>query len=139
MIWSSCYLCRVGAVCCSDCCRNLSAPYQPCDKSSVESTREQVNKKGETRAFNPKWYDEFKWIHLCTARKRVFCFYCVQCHQKGVLNFTRKYDSAFILDGFHNWKKGRERLQRHERSECHKEAVLKLNSMKGPGTTKLRS
>ena len=64
--------------------------------------------------------------------KLVFCSYCVQCHKRGVLNFTRKYDNAFILDGFHNWKKGRERLQRHERSECHKEAILKLNSMKGP-------
>ena len=49
-----------------------------------------------------------------------------------MLNFTRKYDSAFILDVFHNWKKRCERLQRHEHSECHKEAVIKLNNMKGP-------
>ena len=37
-------------MCSSDCCRNLSTPYQPCDKTSIESTREQVNKKGERRA-----------------------------------------------------------------------------------------
>ena len=45
---------------------------------------------------------------------------------------SKKYDSAFIKEGFCNWKKARERFERHEKSESHKEAVLKLKSMQAP-------
>ena len=44
---------------------------------------------------------------------------------------TKKYEDAFVT-GFSNWKKAKERFQRHEVSECHKEAQLKLESMRGP-------
>ena len=66
------------------------------------------------------------------TRKRVFCFHCLDCYLKGALNFTKKYDSAFIKEGFCNWKKARERFERHEKSESHKEAMLKLKSMRAP-------
>ena len=54
----------------------------------------------------------------------------MDCYLKGALNFTKKYDSAlnFIKEGFCNWKKARELFERHEKSESHKEAVLKLKS-----------
>ena len=45
----------------------------------------------------------------------------------------------FILHGFQNWKKGRERLECHEKSECHTEAVLKLKGMQGPSPIALLS
>ena len=66
------------------------------------------------------------------TRKRVFCFRCLECYLKGALNFTKKYDSAFIKEGFCNWMKARERFERHEKSESHKEAMLKLKSMRAP-------
>ena len=49
-----------------------------------------------------------------------------------MLNFTKKYESAFILDGFHNGMKGSQRIECHEKSECHREAILKLKSMQDP-------
>ena len=45
---------------------------------------------------------------------------------------TKKYDDAFILIGFDNWKKAKERFERHQVSECHREAQLKLKSMQAP-------
>ena len=45
---------------------------------------------------------------------------------------TRKYEDAFVLNGFDNWKKGRERFERHQVSDCHREAQLKLKSMQAP-------
>ena len=36
-----------------------------------------------------------------------------------------------MQDGFQNWKKGRERLERHEKSECHRDVLYKLNKMQG--------
>ena len=119
----------VPALCTAECCRTLVTPYQPCDKAVIESTRQQVGKKSETRT---GWYKDFKWLHVCVTQKKVFCFYCLDCYQKGALNFTKKYDTAFILGGFCNWKKARERFERHEKSESHREAVVKLRSMQGP-------
>ena len=67
------------------------------------------------------------------TRRRIFCHNCLDCYLKGALNFTgKKYDSAFVLDGFCNWKKATERLERHSKSECHKEAVLKLKGIRAP-------
>ena len=97
----------------------------------IESTRMKVGNRKETRTFSTSWYDNFKWIHLCVTRKRIFCYHCLDCYLKGILTLTgKKYDSAFIIEGFCNWKKATERLERHAKSECHKEAVLKFNSVR---------
>ena len=45
---------------------------------------------------------------------------------------TKKYDDAFILNGFDNWKKAEERFKHHQVSECHREAQPKLKSMQAP-------
>ena len=37
---------------------------------------------------------------------------------------TKKYEDAFIIDGFSDWKKARERFEHHQVSECH--IVVKL-------------
>ena len=123
----------VNCSCTTECCRNSTSPYQPCNQAVIESTQQhQVGKKTKTRVLNTNLYKDFRWIHVCVTRKKVYCYYCSQCYKRGVLSFTKKYDSAFILDGFQNWKKGREHLERHEKTECHKGAVLKLTTMQGP-------
>ena len=45
---------------------------------------------------------------------------------------TKKYENAFILNGFDNWKKAKERFECHQVSDCHREAQLKLKSMQAP-------
>ena len=50
----------------------------------------------------------------------------------GLLILSNRHERAFILDGFCNWKKARERFERHQASECHREAQLKLKSLQSP-------
>ena len=121
-----------GPLCTSECCQQLLTPHQPCDKSTVAATRQQVGNKNEFRSLNTKWYKDYPWIHLCATEKKIFCFYCLQCYKKGLLTMTKKYENAFMVDGFNNWKKATERFERHQLSECHKEAQLKLTSLVGP-------
>lgn len=54
----------------------------------------------------------------------VFSHYCLQCYTKCLLTMTKKYDHAFILNGFDNWKKAKERFECHQVSECHREALV---------------
>ena len=39
--------------------------------------------------------------------------------RKGLLTFSSKQESAFIEDGFNNWKKALERFKKHETSQAH--------------------
>lgn len=119
--------------CTSECCQRLkeeSAPYQPCDKSTISATKQKTGQK--FRSLNPKWYKDYKWLHYCASRKRVFCHSCCWCYVRGQLTLTKKYDDAFVKEGFNNWKKARERFERHQLSKCHKEAQLKLKSLQAP-------
>ena len=49
------------------------------------------------------------------------------------LHWSLNAESAFISVGFTNWKKASERLNNHEASKCHKEAVLGMVTL--PATT----
>ena len=69
---------------------------------------------------------------ICVKLKKVFCHMCMNLYKSGSLTLTKKYETAFITDGFNNWKKARERFEQHQMSECHKKALLKLKSMQGP-------
>ncbi|KAH3883762.1 hypothetical protein DPMN_007729 [Dreissena polymorpha] len=44
-----------------------------------------------------------------------------------------KVDGSFISDGFSNWKEGPVQFREHDGSECHKEAVERLETL--PATT----
>ena len=79
---------------------------------------------------NPRWYKEFSCIHYCSSKRKLFCLTYIQSYSKGLL--TKKYDEAFVVTGFCNWKKVLERLQRHVMSECHKESVYRLKAQKAP-------
>ena len=45
--------------------------------------------------------------------------------QKGLITFSKRNVNSFVEEGFCNWKKALEKLEEHDRSERHKEAVLK--------------
>ena len=48
------------------------------------------------------------------------------------MHMAKQFYTAFINEGFHNWKIAIERFRRHEASECHREAVLKIQTLKAP-------
>ena len=67
---------------------------------------------------------------LLLVNTKTVLFHCIQSYSKGLL--TKKYDEAFVVSGFCNWKKALERLQRHVISQCHKESVYRLKAKQAP-------
>jgi hypothetical protein len=73
------------------------------------------------RFFIPNWFEKFPWLTFCPTRNSAFCKLCT------------KFDissSVFVLknqisEGFRNWKKGVEKLQEHEKSQYHRQSVVK--------------
>ena len=59
------------------CCTNLTKPNQPTNQAFLATTKQQVGNKDEYRSINPKWYQDYKWLHVCESRKRIFCYYCL--------------------------------------------------------------
>ena len=91
----------------------------------LQTTRRQVGNKSEQCSFNPQWYKEFPWIHLCLSCKKVFCFHCFKCYETGLITYTKRYETAFIVNGFQNWKKAVEHFNIHS----HREAISKVGSL----------
>jgi len=51
---------------------------------------------------------------------------CRSAKLRNLLSFPKHQKSAFVEDGFMNWKKALQRFNKHESSVMHREAVLKL-------------
>ena len=58
------------AECNKVCCSDKKSVYQPKDSKTLALF---TNKN---RKFLQAWYDKYKWITLCIAKKRVFCVNC---------------------------------------------------------------
>ena len=72
----------------------------------------------------------FPWITVCSTRNKAFCHACREANKKCLLNFSKYGDEAFTTCGFNNWKKSLEKFRKHEASEAHKAAVMKLSFKK---------
>ena len=80
-----------------------------------------VKQKSENkgRYFQKEWFQYHKWLWYHQEKRAAFCGVCTLFRQP-------RDSSPFIFsdtaDGFKNWKKGKERLEEHERSENHRNA-----------------
>ena len=86
--------------------------------------------KNKGRTFQETWCKDFLWITVCTTRNKAFCYTCREANKQRFLSFSKYADVAFITSGFNNWKKSLEKFRKHEPSEAHKKAVLKLSCKK---------
>ena len=57
---------------------------------------------------------------------KVFCDICQSCSKYDLFRFSTKKDDAFISSGYDNWKHTLEKFSKHDNSQCHQEAVIKL-------------
>ena len=58
--------------CQSACCADLRVANQPADKAFLVTTKQQVGNKEEYRCLNPQWYKDYKWLHSCQSRMKLF-------------------------------------------------------------------
>ncbi len=98
-----------------------NAPFQP-DSSVVPPMR----RDKRCYYFQNHWFAAFSWLHFDIQSKRVLCFYCASACKQGIILRSTKTETAFTVDGFANWKKGKEKFIEHEKSDLHRESVMKL-------------
>lgn len=101
----------------------MDSAYQP--KHISDSKKTGVGKHS-SRQIQSKWYKKHPWITVCTSTFKIFCAACRNTNQKGLLTFPKNKRSAFVEDGFSNWKKATQRFREHEKSVMHHEALMKL-------------
>uniref|UniRef100_A0A1X7SN29 DUF4371 domain-containing protein n=1 Tax=Amphimedon queenslandica TaxID=400682 RepID=A0A1X7SN29_AMPQE len=72
------------------------------------------------------------WISYCITLHKAFCFSCRFAASKSLISDLNKSSNsynAFVINGFDNWKKAKQRLREHKRSQLHLEATMKLQSL----------
>jgi len=89
-----------GNSCKASCC-TTSTINQPRDKCLLNKTK--TIQSGKTRCFLSSWYSQFKWIHFCQTRLKVFCYYCIKASSLSSRNI--RADQTFVTSGFSNWKR----------------------------------
>ena len=115
--------------CVDECCDTERAePYHP--QSNVSLKKAKAN-----RSFQRLWCNDHSWITYCITHHKLFCFTCRSAASKQLIsarNKSSKSYAAFVVHGFDNWKKAKQRFREHELSQLHKEAVMKLLAVSQP-------
>jgi len=95
------------------------------------SESEKMRSENKGRYCQADWFKEHDWMQYHREKCAVFCSVCTQ-HQQQY-----QHDSPFVFPqsdspnatGFRNWKKGKERLSEHERSDDHRNALIKARKL----------
>lgn len=80
------------------------------------------------RGFGACYYNEFPFIEYSIKKDAVFCFSC-----RNFVHFGYE-DEKFTKFGLQNWKKLKEKLQKHTQSSCHKRSYKEWISYKSTKT-----
>ena len=97
-------------------------PHQP--RLKRFPLREMGNQK---RAFNPKWFDEFKFLHYREESDSIICHTCVVADNQNLLKTDTKKERRFIDKGFFKWTKALEKFLVHANSATQKHAIEVLS------------
>ena len=105
---------------------NMTGPKQ-LHQPRIMNFQYRSKKNPVKRCFRPVWFDTFKWLHCMETSDSVTCHYCTSAIEQRKITFSKCQEDAFIKDpGYSNWKEASTRFAKHEKSNFHKEAVLKL-------------
>ena len=67
--------------------------------------------------------------YILPYARHIACFFCKSASEKGLITFTNDKENAFCAATFSNWKKWQEKLVKHNKSNFHSEAVVKISSL----------
>ena len=84
----------------------------------------------QERSFNPKWFDEFNFLHYWEENDSVICHTCAVADKNNLFKIDTKEEKTFTETGFSNWKKAIEKFVAHARSTTHIHATEVLNIVK---------
>lgn len=119
--------------CSSDCCKpDREVPNQPTSNHVLMATKRVHGT--QARYVQSTWFTQHPWLTLCETRKKLFCFYCSAAETRKLMTFSTKAEDAFSKLGFFNWKKASQRFIKHESSQAHAEARMKVQSRADVGS-----
>ena len=108
---------------------NADLPEKPHQPKLKQFPLKEVGK--QKRSFNPKWFDEFKFLHYREESDSVICHTCAVADKNNLLKIDTKKEKTFIETGFSNWKKAIEKFLAHARKATHIHATEVLNITSG--------
>ena len=65
------------------------------------------------------------WLHYVENGDKVFCYICTKAYNVKKLSASN-VESAYITNGYTNWKNAINNFNQHERSKFHADSVLKV-------------
>ena len=116
-------------------CASSGETNKSCPLSNQRPTKDEQSNGGakavhKSRSFQPSWVKQFPWVVYEKSNDVIFCKVCKETFEKQQIKLSHKIETTFIDKGFCNWKKGIEKLKIHEKSACHREAVMKYSASK---------
>ena len=107
----------------------VEEPHQP--RSQVVFPKRKFGQKNpEYRSFQSSWFHNLlwsKWLHWESQIDKVYCIICRNVNSLNQFTSLKSKESAFITNGFNNWKDATRAFEQHRKSACHKEAIIKWN------------
>ncbi|KAJ8880834.1 hypothetical protein PR048_017305 [Dryococelus australis] len=101
-------------------CKHISEKYQPPHISPWKDEK-------RTHNFLTKWFREYPWLCYSEKLKGVVCYECTEAIKKKLMSQHNKSVLKLINgEGLKNWKNAESRFNNHEKSQTHKEAVVKI-------------
>jgi hypothetical protein len=97
------------------------APNQP---KGIEFP-ERIYSGTKSRRFNADHFAEWKWLHWCSNKNKVFCQVCHNIKAMKFNMLARCADDAFTTTGFDDWKHATACYRKHEQSLAHNESAMK--------------
>ena len=106
----------------------MTGPKQPHQPHTMNFPYRSYGKKNPVK----RYFGQSGLIHsngytYMETSDSVTCHYCTSAIEQKKITFSKCQEDAFIKDpGYSNWKEASARFAKHEKSNFHKEAVLKL-------------
>ena len=108
---------------------NVDLPRKPYQPKLKQFPLKEVGK--QKRFFNPKLFDEFKFLHYREESDSVIFHTCAVGDKNNLLKIDTKKEKKFIETGFSNRKKAIEKFLAHARSATHTHSTEVLNITSG--------
>ena len=103
------------------------------------ASRNAGDERDTSRSYQPHWSEKFKWIKYDSQLDKVFCSTCQMASESKLLlptgSQSDKAITAYVKEGFSNWKKALEKFNLHEISAFHKAATQGILSLSNPNSS----
>ena len=76
----------------------------------------------QKRSFRAEWCEKYPWLHYDVKGDAALCHLCMRADHEGKFLASTKWDAAFLGRGFTYWKEATSAFQKHQSSQCHREA-----------------